>query len=216
MRDDLQAELVLSLVTTPERASATIGDLLEEKPRRGTTWFRLSAVRAAAGCVWRDLTAAPLKMAGAAAMGWLGYMLIALLLLMVGHLLAHAAWAILYVLTNHTGVELLSDVVRLRFEWDAIPPSVLRFIDLAGMMVVAPFYTGQILTTQWRERAIAFSFVLTFVWSLMLTVAPIAGMFGDRVTLAHLPAVAFFIVVGVIRMRVSQIHEPRRTGTTNA
>ena len=80
MPDDRLAELLLSIVASPQRASAMIGDLLEDVPRRGTTWFWLSTVRAAVGCVWRDLTAAPLRMAAAAVVGWFGYMLLVMLL----------------------------------------------------------------------------------------------------------------------------------------
>ena len=60
------AEWVLSLTTTPERASSTAGDLLEGATTRGTVWFWASLVRTTASLVWRSWTEAPLTIASVA------------------------------------------------------------------------------------------------------------------------------------------------------
>lgn len=53
------AQWILELVTTPERAAAITGDLLEESSRRHPVWFWLSLLRIAAAHIGRDLRAAP-------------------------------------------------------------------------------------------------------------------------------------------------------------
>jgi hypothetical protein len=207
MRDDRFAESILALVTTPDRASAAIGDLMEDLPHRSKFWFWLSTLRTAAGCVLRDLRAAPLRMAGAGIVGWFGYMLLALVLILVGYILTSVAWAVLYVMTHHTGLELLSDLLHLRFEWEPPPQSVRVFSETAVMIVIAPFYVGQIAAIEWKERAVAFTVMLVLVWSVLLTVLPFKGMFGDRVSLMMLPAIELFLFVGVVKMRREQLRK---------
>jgi hypothetical protein len=205
MRDDRFAESILGLVAAPDRAAAAIGDLMEELPRYGRIWFWRATLRTAAGCVWSDVTSLPIRMAWAAFIGWFGYMLLAVILLLVGYVLENAAWAVLHVLTHHTGFELLSDAFRLRFEWPPLPHSVHVFSEAAVMMAIAPFYVGQIVAIEWKEKAVAFTLMLTLVWSVLLTVLPFKGMFGDRVSLEMLPVISAFLFVGVVKMRRTQI-----------
>jgi hypothetical protein len=205
MRDDRLAEWILGLVATPDRASAAIGDLMEELPRHGRAWFWRATLRTAAGCVWRDLTSVPFRMAGAAFIGWFGYMLLALLLLLVGYVLEYAAWAALYLLAHHTGFELLRDVFRIRLEWQPLPQSVEVFSDGVVVIAIAPFYLGQIVAIEWEEKSIAFTVMLALVWSVLLTAFPFQGMFGDRVSLMMMPLIATFLFAGVVKMRRTQL-----------
>jgi hypothetical protein len=216
MRDDHLAESILALVTTPDRASAAIGDLMEDLPHRGKSWFWLSTLRTAAGCVWRDVTAVPLRMAGAAFIGWFGYMFLAALLLLVGYVLTSVAWIVLHVLTQHTGPELLTDILHLRFEWDPLPRSLLSFSDVAGTVAIGPFYFGQIVAMEWRERSIAFTVMLALVWLILLSVLPLSGIFGGRVSIVMLPAIMLFLIAGVVKMRRAQILASTSADTTNA
>ncbi len=58
MPKETAAEWILTLVTTPDRATSTVGDLLEEGSGRGACWFWSSVLRTAASHVWRDLCSA--------------------------------------------------------------------------------------------------------------------------------------------------------------
>jgi hypothetical protein len=69
MRSAAAAEWILSLVTEPDRASSTVGDLVEESSPRGALWFWASVWRTAGSHFWRDLSASPLRMAGLAFCG---------------------------------------------------------------------------------------------------------------------------------------------------
>jgi len=61
MRSARVAEWILSLVTTPERAAATVGDLIENVDSRGRFW--LGVLRTALSLLWSDVAADPGRMA---------------------------------------------------------------------------------------------------------------------------------------------------------
>jgi hypothetical protein len=69
MRNAQVAEWILSLVTTPERAASTVGDLMESAPSRGRFWF--GVLRTAVSLLWRELAANPARMARLAGSGFL-------------------------------------------------------------------------------------------------------------------------------------------------
>ena len=204
MRDDRIAESILVLVATPERASAAIGDLMEELPSHGRAWFWRATLRTAAYCVWRDLTSIPVRMAWAAVYGWFWYMLLTLVLLLVGYMLVNAAWVVPFVLTRRVGFEALINIFRLRLEWPPLPQSLRVFSERTVMMVISPFYFGQIVAVQWKEKAVAFTLMLALVWSVLLGVLGAQGMFGDRVSLMMLPVIMIFLFAGVVKMRRTQ------------
>jgi len=71
MRNTQVAEWILSLVTSPERAASTVGDLLEDAAHRGAAWFWFGAVRTALSMLWREFSGDPAHMMGLAVRGFL-------------------------------------------------------------------------------------------------------------------------------------------------
>jgi hypothetical protein len=71
MRNARLAEWILSLVTTPERASAAVGDLLEDRAHAGALRFWSAVLITTLSLLWRDMTASPLRMARLAGFGFL-------------------------------------------------------------------------------------------------------------------------------------------------
>jgi hypothetical protein len=69
MRSSEVAEWILSLVTSPERAAATVGDLLENASELGTFW--LGVLRTAVSLLWQEVAAHPARMTGLAFRGFL-------------------------------------------------------------------------------------------------------------------------------------------------
>jgi hypothetical protein len=199
------AEALLSLVTAPERAAAAVGDLLEDVPRRGRKWFWLSVIRAVAATVWRDMLSTPFSIAAAAVAGWLGFMLVALLFDLVSQVGLRLIWAIGYVLAHHTGLELIVDALRVRIDWAPMPPALTHNVQWIAVAMWAPFYTGRLVARQWRRRALAFTAIQTIVWGLLIGVVPFVSLFGSRVTVAALPILESFLLIGVIRERWSQV-----------
>jgi hypothetical protein len=83
------AEGFLSLTTTPERASATAGDLLQEASARGPLWFWSSLFRTTATLAWRNFSEAPWGLTKLAMKSmWFGsfYGLAAVLCVIIVHL----------------------------------------------------------------------------------------------------------------------------------
>ena len=74
VRNAQVAEWILSLVTSPDRAAATVGDLMEDIASRGSVWFWIGVLQTAFSIMWREVGANPGRMArlagGAFLMGW--------------------------------------------------------------------------------------------------------------------------------------------------
>jgi hypothetical protein len=69
MRNARLAEWILSLVTTPERASATVGDLLEDRVAPGALRFWTAVVLTSLSLLWRDVAESPFRMVRLAVLG---------------------------------------------------------------------------------------------------------------------------------------------------
>jgi len=69
MRNAAAAEWILSLVSAPDRAASTVGDLVEEASARGTLWFWSSVLQTAGSHLWNDLCVSPLRTVGLALWG---------------------------------------------------------------------------------------------------------------------------------------------------
>ena len=73
----------------------------------------------------RDLMTAPIKMTISCAIAWFVYMLLSAVLALAGYVIVTLAWGIAYVLSNHTGLELLTDLMRVRLRLQ-LPEERLR------------------------------------------------------------------------------------------
>ena len=69
MRNAHVAQWMLSLVTTPDRAASTVGDLLEDRATSGPIRFWASVVFTVVALLWRDLAGSPWRMARLAVYG---------------------------------------------------------------------------------------------------------------------------------------------------
>ena len=61
------AEWILGLVSAPDRAASTVGDLAEAPASRGSLWFWSALLRTAAAHVWHAMADRPARIAGVAA-----------------------------------------------------------------------------------------------------------------------------------------------------
>ncbi|HWC95943.1 MAG TPA: hypothetical protein VG456_04320 [Candidatus Sulfopaludibacter sp.] len=65
----LRAEWILGLVTTPDRAATTAGDLAERSHARGAIWFWSSLLRTALSLLWHSVVEQPRTLARVGLMG---------------------------------------------------------------------------------------------------------------------------------------------------
>jgi hypothetical protein len=197
VRRDHLAETLLSLVGPVDRAASAVGDLMEETSRRGRVWFWRSVAQLWLRQLGRDLLVAPIAMAASSAAGWFVYMLVSLVLSFAAYVAVTIVWGVLYVLTHHTGFELVGDLLRIRFDWPPIPPWMLYAIQAAVMFAIAPFQVGRGSRHFWREHEVSLAVVILIVWTLMAQFVPFVGI-GIRARPSMVPVMVAFVLAGAL------------------
>ena len=112
---------------------------MEEADARGRVWFWRSVARLWLSMLGRDLVRSPFAMAACSAFAWFLYMGLSLVLAFAGYIVVTLVWGGAYVLANHTGFELLANVLRIRFEWPPIPDWRTWVIQAVVLFAIAPF-----------------------------------------------------------------------------
>lgn len=206
MRSHRLAEVILSLTVAPDRAASVVGDLVEE--RRGPVWFWTSLARVALSSIGRDLLTAPLGMAVSAALAWFPYMALGLALASAGYVFVTLAWGFAYVLTHHTGLELLADVLRIRFDWPPIPSGVAYAVQAIAIWALAPFGMGRFGGQYWRGHELSISIVTMAIWSAMSILVPFVAI-GVRANLPVMPLILTFVLLGAVSARQASLRTSR-------
>ena len=197
MRRDRVAEALLSLVAPADHAASTVGDLMEEADARGRLWFWQSVVRVALSLLARDLLAAPLAMVAASAFTWFLYMGLCLVLGLGGYVVVTLIWGGAYILAHHTGLELLVDLLRLRFDWPPIPAWMTYAIQAVVLFAIAPLQIGRSSAPHFRGHELSLVLVMLLIWSAMAVFAPIVGI-GIAATPRMMPVIATFVLLGIL------------------
>jgi len=200
MRRDRVAEALLSLVAPADHAASTVGDLMEEADARGRLWFWQSVVRVALSLLARDLLAAPLAMVAASAFTWFLYMGLCLVLGLGGYVVVTLIWGGAYILAHHTGLELLVDLLRLRFDWPPIPAWMTYAIQAVVLFAIAPLQIGRSSAPHFRGHELSLVLVMLLIWSAMAVFAPIVGI-GIAATPRTMPVIATFVLLGILMER---------------
>ena len=196
MRKDVVAETLLSLVGSTARSRSLVGDLMEEAGR-GRVWFSQSVTRLWFAMLGRDLMRAPIAMAIYCAAGWFVYMLLSLAMAFGAYIVVTLAWGAAYVLANHTGLELLTNALRIRFDWPPIPGAATYAIEAVVLFAAAPFHIGRCSAFCWRGHEVSVVVVMLAIWSLMVTFVPLVG-FGIGVRPAMVPVMVMVVLAGAL------------------
>ncbi len=93
MHKDRIAEWILELVTTPDRATSTVGDLMETGGDHGSVWFWSRVLQTAGAMLWQSFTGEPWKVLKIGFLGSLGTYVLASLAELAGMGGVVAAWA---------------------------------------------------------------------------------------------------------------------------
>ena len=201
MRRDRVAEYLVSLVAPPERAASAVGDLMEEAGERGRVWFWSSVTRLWLSMLGRDLVRTPFAMAASSAIAWFLYMGLSVVLALAGYIAVTLIWGAAYVLTHHTGVELLASVLRLRFDWPPIPDVATWAIQAVVLFAIAPFQLGRASAPYWRGRELSLAVVMLPIWTAMAVFVPFVGV-GISARPSMMPVVVMFVLLGALAERL--------------
>jgi hypothetical protein len=197
VRREHLAETLLSLVGPVDRAASAVGDLMEETGQRGRIWFWRSVAQLWLRQLGRDLLVAPLAMAASSAVGWFFYMALSVVLSFAVYVAVTIVWGVLYALTHHTGFELLTDLLRIRFDWPQIPAWSLYAIQAAVLFAIAPFQLGRGSRNFWRGHEVSLAVVILIVWTLMAQFVPFVGI-GISARPSMVPVMVAFVLAGAL------------------
>jgi hypothetical protein len=125
---------------------------------------------------------------------------LSLVLALVVYVVVTLAWGVAYVLTNHTGLELVANVLRLRLEWPPIPASVTYAIQAIVFVGIAPFQVGRGSAAFWRGHELSLVVVMLVIWTLMSLIVPLVGV-GFQATPAMMPGTVMFVLLGLLSER---------------
>jgi hypothetical protein len=200
MRRERVAEHLLSLVAPPERVASAVGDLMEEADERGRVWFWRSVTRLWLSMLGRDVVRTPFSMAACSAFAWFLYMGLSLVLAFAGYIVVTLIWGGAYVLENHTGFELLTNVLRIRFDWPPIPDEATWAIQAVVLFAIAPFQLGRASAPYWRGRELSLAMVMLPIWAAMAVFVPFVGV-GISARPSMMPVVVLFVLLGALAER---------------
>jgi hypothetical protein len=173
---------------------------MEELDARGRFWFWRTLTRLWLSLLGRDLFFAPLRMAVSSALAWFVYMVLSLILGFAGYFAVALIWGAGYVLSNHTGLELLADLVRIRFDWPPISPETTWWIQAVVLFAIAPFQLGRASAPYWRGHEVSLAIVTLLIWTVMARFVPFV-LIGIKASPAMMPLVVMFLLVGALAER---------------
>jgi hypothetical protein len=207
VRNGRLAQRILSLAVSSERAAAIVGDLMESAPHRGRTWFWTSLARLVAASLSADVRQAPFRFVGWAAISWLVYGVVGLVLTGVGLAANFPLWGIASIFSNHTGVELMTNWLGVRIDWGVPAPGLMRAIELVVLAAAAPFLTGRLAACWWPQRELAAALVMSAIWPLMAVLVPFVG-YRAAATIDLVPVMVTCMLLGAVWSRMRQPSPP--------
>jgi hypothetical protein len=184
MRSAIAAEWILSLVTAPDRAAATVGDLMEEGSAHGVGWFWSNVLRTASGHVWRDVSDSPLRVLGFAFAGLLAHIVLCLLY----EFLVNNTWNRL---AGHSG-------------WWGYQPAIYTagiYALTVLKFTIAGFLTGWLVAARSESLAAVFAAVALIAVCFAETLYRVATHPAPGFGLAVFSAMEMCVVVGAIFFR---------------
>ena len=177
------AEAILSLTTSRDHAASIAGDLVQQAPFKGATWFWGSLVRTTASLTWKAFAEAPVRVTGLALLG---------LFLQMFYMLVIQVPIVLL----HLGLSTARRPVPSQ-------PAEFNFAATAGWeymfaFLVASYFIGKWLARRAPQKELAVYvgvwFVAHILWIPMLALIP--GLNQSVPTLADLAMDIVATVIG--------------------
>ena len=107
-------------------------------------------------------------------------MVLCLILAFAGYFVISIIWGAGYVLSRHTGLELLADLVRIRFDWPPISPETTWWIQAVVLFAAAPFQIGRGAARYWRGHELSLAIVMLLIWTAMAEFVPSSWLASRR------------------------------------
>jgi len=155
MRNARLAEWILSLVTTPARAAATVGDLLEDRLHAGALRFWGAVLMTACSLLWRDVMADPGRMIRLALYG-----------VFLELVLSLAMAAVVGILYGFVALVALAISPGTHLPWGPDTPTGFATLGVIASYVftlVAQFQVGRVLAKRSPGRELAPCIATTLV-----------------------------------------------------
>ena len=200
MRKADVAETLLSLVGSAERARSFVGDLMEEQRTRTCLVLAIGDAALARDARTGSPVGAVSRWRSSCVVAWFLYMLLSAVLALAGYVAVTLAWGIAYVLNNHTGLELFTDLLRIRFNWPPIPDAATYLIQAVVLFVIAPFQLGRSSARFWRGHEVSLAVMMLVVWTGMAAFVPLVGV-GITARPAMVPVMVMFVLAGALLER---------------
>jgi hypothetical protein len=180
MRNAQVAQWILSLVTSPDRASSTVGDLMENSASPGRFWF--GALRTAVSLLWSDVAANPGRMVRLAGCGFL-----------VGLTLA-VVWVLV----------IIPLAVPLRQgDPNVWKPWAFNVLMLLGAIILVPFLQGRWLARRSPGQELAACLALAILTATVDVIMVASGMetIGQLTLSVASPLIPMFAGAALIRRK---------------
>ena len=146
-------------------------------------------------------------MVASSVVAWFLYMGLSVVLAFVGYVLVTLAWGSAYVITHHTGLELLADALRMRFDWPPIPAWTTYTIQAVVLIAAAPFQLGRGSAAYWRGHELTLVVVMLLVWSAMAVLVPLV-LIGISASPLKMPVAVMFVLAGALTERLRSTPAP--------
>ena len=185
MRNAQLAESILSLVTSPERAASTVGDLMETAADRGALAFWIGLLRTTFGFLWSDFAEDPRRTIVLAVQAFVLECVILIVfvtqVVLIGFAIGMSAYFFGTPLFPHWALAGIAEVLKA-FAWIAIPLKASRWLarNSPGRKL-APCLALTMISLAVRAAAHLEEPMLGITYGVMLTILSPMTMFAGAV-----------------------------------
>jgi hypothetical protein len=143
-------------------------------------------------------------MTGYAPIAWFMFMLVVATLAFAGFVAATPIWGMGYFLTHDTGLEILANLLRVRFDWPSLPAEVTCWIRIRGGGHCSSH-------PKWAEllhaAGLGEQVFMLLLWPLLAFTIPFVAMI-TKASSALLPVIETFVLLGMLWERpISRVAE---------
>jgi hypothetical protein len=154
-------------------------------------------MRTVASMLWQIFAKAPVSLVAQAVLGWFHYLLASLLLWFAAIVVTPVVWGLIYWLDHRTGLEVLTDLLRIRIDWPPPPPNVMHWIEAFVVWTIAPFWVGTSIPRSLPGRELVVWLLTVLLWPAMAIYVPFTPPYL-RIGVETLPLILAAMLAGML------------------